>query len=46
MYDAAQSLQGATELHVLKNRGGSRAYADLYFYEQWMRFEDLVDPDR
>ncbi|MFN2565859.1 MAG: DnaB-like helicase C-terminal domain-containing protein [Gemmatimonadaceae bacterium] len=46
MYDAAQSLEGATELHVLKNRSGPTAYADLYFYEQWMRFEDLVDPDR
>jgi replicative DNA helicase len=46
MYDAAQSLEGATELHVLKNRSGATAYADLYFYAQWMRFEDLVDPDR
>jgi replicative DNA helicase len=46
MYDTAQSLEGATELHVLKNRSGSTAYADLYFYEHWMRFEDLVDPDR
>jgi replicative DNA helicase len=46
MYDPAQSLEGATELHVLKNRDGATAYADLYFYAQWMRFEDLVDPDR
>jgi len=46
MYDASQSLEGATELHVLKNRSGATAYADLYFYAQWMRFEDLVDPDR
>jgi len=46
MYDPAQSLEGATELHVLKNRSGATAYADLYFYAQWMRFEDLVDPDR
>jgi replicative DNA helicase len=46
MYDAARSLEGATELHVLKNRSGARAYADLYFYAQWMRFEDLVEPDR
>lgn len=46
MYDAARSLEGATELHVLKNRSGATAYADLYFYEQWMRFEDLVEPDR
>jgi replicative DNA helicase len=46
MYDATRSLEGATELHVLKNRSGPTGYADLYFYEQWMRFEDLVDPDR
>lgn len=46
MYDAARSLEGATELHLLKNRSGAIAYADLYFYEQWMRFEDLVEPDR
>jgi replicative DNA helicase len=46
MYDAAPSLEGATELHILKNRSGPTAYADLYFYAQWMRFEDLVDPDR
>jgi replicative DNA helicase len=46
MYDAARSLEGATELHVLKNRSGATAYADLYFYQQWLRFEDLVEPDR
>jgi replicative DNA helicase len=46
MYDPTPSLEGATELHVLKNRNGATAYADLYFYAQWARFEDLVDPDR
>ncbi len=46
MYDAARPLEGATELHILKNRSGVTAYADLYFYPQWMRFEDLVEPDR
>ena len=46
MYDPTRSLEGATELHVLKNRSGSTAYADLYYYAHWMRFEDLVDPDR
>jgi replicative DNA helicase len=46
MYEATRSLEGATELHVLKNRSGATAYADLYFYAQWMRFEDLVEPDR
>jgi replicative DNA helicase len=46
MYDATRLLEGATELHVLKNRSDATAYADLYFYAQWMRFEDLVEPDR
>ena len=46
MYDAARDVDGAAELHVLKNRGGSLGYADLYFYKQWLRFEDMVEPDR
>jgi replicative DNA helicase len=46
MYDPAPSLEGATELHVLKNRSGPTAYAALSFYAHCMRFEDLVDPDR
>jgi replicative DNA helicase len=37
---------GATELIVLKNRNGPTGYADLYFYKAWMRFEDMLDPDR
>jgi replicative DNA helicase len=28
---------------VLKNRGGPTGYIDLYFYKQWLRFEDLLD---
>ncbi len=46
MYESTRAPEGATELHVLKNRSGPTAYADLYFYEQWIRFEDLVEPDR
>ena len=46
MYDASRDVDGAAELHVLKNRGGSLGYADLYFYKQWLRFEDMVEPDR
>lgn len=46
MYDAARDVQGATELLVRKNRHGGTGYVDLYFYEQWMRFEDMLDPDR
>ena len=46
MYDAASDVDGATELLVLKNRNGARGYVDLYFYKQWMRFEDMLEPDR
>ena len=46
MYDGARGIEGATELLVRKNRNGGTGYVDLYFYEQWMRFEDMLDPDR
>jgi replicative DNA helicase len=46
MYDTSPDLDGATELLVLKNRNGARGYVDLYFYKQWMRFEDMLEPDR
>ena len=41
-----RSLDGATELLVLKNRNGPTGWVDLYFYKSWVRFEDMVDPDR
>lgn len=46
MYQPSQGVEGATELLVLKNRNGQTGYVDLYFYKQWMRFEDMLDPDR
>jgi replicative DNA helicase len=46
MYDSAHGIEGATELLVRKNRNGGTGYVDLYFYAQWMRFEDMLDPDR
>jgi replicative DNA helicase len=46
MYDSAREIEGATELLVRKNRNGGTGYVDLYFYAQWMRFEDMLDPDR
>jgi replicative DNA helicase len=46
MYDSARGIEGATELLVRKNRHGGTGYVDLYFYAQWMRFEDMLDPDR
>jgi replicative DNA helicase len=46
MYQADRGIEGATELLVLKNRNGPIGYVDLYFYRAWLRFEDMVDPDR
>ncbi len=46
MYHPGQGVEGATELLVLKNRNGPTGFVDLYFYRRWMRFEDMLDPDR
>jgi replicative DNA helicase len=46
MFQPNSGVDGATELLVLKNRNGSIGYVDLYFYKQWLRFEDMLDPDR
>jgi replicative DNA helicase len=46
MYEASRGNEGATELAVLKNRNGGTGYVDLYFYSKWLRFEDMLDPDR
>ena len=46
MYGSSHGVEGATELSALKNRNGPTGYVDLYFYKQWMRFEDMLDPDR
>ena len=46
MYEPARDIEGATELLVRKNRNGPTGYVDLFFYAQWMRFEDMLDPDR
>ncbi len=46
MYASASGVEGATELLVRKNRNGATGYVDLYFYKQWLRFEDMLDPDR
>jgi replicative DNA helicase len=43
MYANTRAVEGATELHALKNRNGATGYVDLYFYKQWMRFEDLLE---
>lgn len=46
MHNPGAGVEGATELMVLKNRNGGTGYVDLYFYKQWLRFEDMLDPDR
>lgn len=46
LYETSRDVDGAAEVHVLKHRGGGTGYADLYFYKQWLRFEDMVEPDR
>jgi replicative DNA helicase len=43
-YSSAPGQEGATDLIVLKNRNGPTAYVDLFFYKQWLRFEDMVEP--
>lgn len=45
LYREARDITGATELFVRKNRNGRTGYVDLYFYAQWLRFEDMLDPD-
>jgi replicative DNA helicase len=46
MYRPGGGVDGATELIVAKNRNGPTGFVDLYFYRKWMRFEDMLDPDR
>src|SRR5690242_131520 len=46
LYAPDIGTQGAAELAILKNRNGPTSYIDLYFYKSWLRFEDMVDPER
>lgn len=46
MYRPGGGVDGATELIIAKNRNGPTGFVDLYFYRRWMRFEDMLDPDR
>jgi replicative DNA helicase len=43
MYETSKDIAGATELLIRKNRNGPTGYVDLYFYTQWMRFEDMSE---
>ena len=46
LYAPSAHIEGATELMVLKNRSGPTGLVDLYFYKQWLRFEDMVEPGK
>ena len=46
MYNPGGGIEGAAELIIAKNRNGPTGFVDLFFYHQWMRFEDMLDPDR
>jgi len=43
LYAPSPGHEGATELSILKNRSGPTSYVDLFFYKQWLRFEDMVE---
>ena len=46
MYRPGGGMEGATELIIEKNRNGPTGFVDLYFYRRWLRFEDMLDPER
>lgn len=46
MYRPGGGMEGATELIVAKNRNGPTGFVDLYFYQRWLRFEDMLDPEK
>jgi replicative DNA helicase len=46
MYNPGGGVEGAVELMVQKNRNGPTGFIDLYLYRQWLRFEDMLDPER
>ena len=46
MYRPGGGMEGATELIIAKNRNGPTGFVDLYFYQRWLRFEDMLDPER
>lgn len=45
MYRTGGGMEGATELIVSKNRNGPTGFVDLYYYQRWMRFVDMLDPE-
>jgi replicative DNA helicase len=45
MYRPGGGVEGATELLIAKNRNGPTGFVDLYLYRQFLRFEDMLDPE-
>ena len=45
MYRPGGGVEGATELLIAKNRNGPTGFIDLFFYQRYLRFEDMLDPD-
>ncbi|MBI4421732.1 MAG: AAA family ATPase [Gemmatimonadetes bacterium] len=45
MYRPGGGVEGATELLIEKNRNGPTGFVDLYFYQKFTRFEDMLDPE-
>jgi replicative DNA helicase len=43
LYLADMAVEGASELLILKRRDGAPGYVDLFFYPQWLRFEDVLE---
>jgi len=43
LYDGDMGVAGATELRLLKHRDGPIGYVDLFFYDKWLRFEDVLE---
>ena len=43
LYDGDMGVAGATELRLLKHRDGPLGYVDLFFYDKWLRFEDVLE---
>lgn len=45
LYLADMAVEGAAELLVIKRRDGAPGYVDLFFYPQWLRFEDVLETE-
>ena len=43
LYDGDMGVAGATELRLVKHRDGPIGYVDLFFYDKWLRFEDVLE---